>query len=114
MAAASPFFSELPLAAHGLNYIYPQVSAAHPFDGQPAALLHTSLEQTARELGQDRDAYTKLLGSLLEDWPGIAGAVLGPFRFPDHPVKMARFVLERKSVVQGKRGSVRVDLGECR
>src|SRR3546814_10941406 len=46
------------------------------------------------ELGQDRDAYTKLLGSLLEDWPGIAGDVLGPFRFPDPPVKMARFGLK--------------------
>ena len=32
LAAASPFFTTLPLADHGLEYIYPEVAAAHPFD----------------------------------------------------------------------------------
>src|SRR5712664_3546099 len=32
MAANSPFFSRLPLEEHGLEYIYPPVAAAHPFD----------------------------------------------------------------------------------
>jgi len=32
LAAVSPFFSRLPLQQHGLEYIYPPVAAAHPFD----------------------------------------------------------------------------------
>src|ERR1700712_5911969 len=32
MAAASPFFKTLPLEQFGLEYIYPEIAAAHPFD----------------------------------------------------------------------------------
>ena len=32
LAAGSPFFRQLPLQQHGLEYIYPAVLAAHPFD----------------------------------------------------------------------------------
>src|SRR5918996_138833 len=32
LAAGSPFFQTLPLADHGLEFIYPEVAAAHPFD----------------------------------------------------------------------------------
>src|SRR6266550_2485916 len=39
LAAASPFFETLPLAAHGLEYIYPQIAAAHPFESDNAAVL---------------------------------------------------------------------------
>src|SRR4051794_30888378 len=39
LAVASPFFRTLPLAAHGLEWVYPPVSLAHPFDGGQAATL---------------------------------------------------------------------------
>src|SRR5262245_60111109 len=39
LAAGSPFFSGLPLAEHGLEFVYPRVAGAHPFDGGSAALL---------------------------------------------------------------------------
>src|ERR1700712_3614280 len=32
LAAGSPFFQQLPLHQHGLEYIYPEIAAAHPFD----------------------------------------------------------------------------------
>src|ERR1700761_6079810 len=32
LAAASPFFSKLPLNEYGLEYINPDIAAAHPFD----------------------------------------------------------------------------------
>src|ERR1700761_8342488 len=38
LAAASPFFEKLPLAGHGLEYIYPPIAAAHPFDDGTAAV----------------------------------------------------------------------------
>jgi phytoene dehydrogenase-like protein len=39
MATGSPFFQTLPLAGHGLEYIYPAIAAAHPFDDGTAAVL---------------------------------------------------------------------------
>src|ERR1700712_899058 len=32
LAASSPFFESLPLEQFGLEYIYPEIAAAHPFD----------------------------------------------------------------------------------
>src|SRR5688572_33477023 len=32
LAAGSPFFESLPLEQHGLEFIYPPLAAAHPFD----------------------------------------------------------------------------------
>jgi len=32
MAAASPFFATHPLNEHGLEFIFPPFSAAHPFE----------------------------------------------------------------------------------
>src|SRR6201990_1762513 len=57
LAAASPFFSSLPLARHGLEYLYPQVNAAHPMDNGSAAVLLSSIEATAGLLGIDAGAY---------------------------------------------------------
>src|SRR5688500_2460141 len=53
MSAGSPFFKTLPLAEHGLQYTYPQVAAAHPFDDGAAAVLKGTVEDTARSLGAD-------------------------------------------------------------
>ena len=39
MAAASPFFSSLPLAKWNLKWIFPPAALAHPFDDGTAVLL---------------------------------------------------------------------------
>src|SRR5512141_1903195 len=44
MATGSPFFQTLPLHEHGLEYIYPSIAAAHPFDNGTAAILVKSVE----------------------------------------------------------------------
>lgn len=94
MAATSPFFATLPLEQFGLEYIYPEVAAAHPFDDGSAAVLKRSIQETARELGADEGAYLSLMQSVVADWPLIASDILGPFRFPSHPLRMARFGLK--------------------
>ncbi len=94
MAVGSPFFSTLPLQAHGLEYIYPEVSAAHPFDDGTAAVLTRSIDTTAQLLGKDAETYRKLLMPIVKAWPGLAGDVLGPLRFPKHPVDMGLFGLK--------------------
>ncbi|ASU35197.1 phytoene desaturase family protein [Mucilaginibacter xinganensis] len=93
LAAASPFFETLPLAAHGLEYIYPEIAAAHPLDNGTAAILTGSIEETGRLLGADADTYLKLMQPVVKDWPVIAADVLGPLHFPMHPIAMARFGL---------------------
>ncbi len=93
LAAGSPFFNKLPLSQHGLEYVYPEVAAAHPFDDGTAAILKGSVGQTASGLGEDGDAYAGLLGPLVKSWPVIAPDVLGPLHFPKHPLDMAAFGL---------------------
>jgi phytoene dehydrogenase-like protein len=90
-AVASPFFQSLPLARHGLEWLTPPVMLAHPFDDDPAACLFGSVDRTAAALGRDASAYQQLIGPLVESWPLIAGAVLGPLRWPRHPLAFARF-----------------------
>jgi phytoene dehydrogenase-like protein len=91
LAAESPYFKTLPLAQHGLEYIYPPIAAAHPFDGGTAAALRHSLPETALHLGKDRKAYEQLMTALVKNWPGLAPTVLGPLQFPKHPLAMAKF-----------------------
>ncbi|QKZ11205.1 phytoene desaturase family protein [Spirosoma sp. KUDC1026] len=93
LAAGSPFFRTLPLAEHGLTFVNPPIAAAHPLDGGKAAALRGSVADTARTLGADAEAYTNLLGPLVENWPGLAPDVLGPLRFPKHPIDLAAFGL---------------------
>jgi phytoene dehydrogenase-like protein len=93
LAVASPFFEHLPLAEHGLEYIYPAITAAHPFDNGTAAVLKHSVEETARLLGADEQAYLNLIQPIVNDWPAIAPDILGPLHYPKHPLAMARFGL---------------------
>jgi phytoene dehydrogenase-like protein len=93
LAAGSPLFSRLPLAEHGLEFIYPKFAAAHPFDDGSAAVLTKSLEETASSLGADSKNYKKLIGSLVQDWPSIINNILSPLSFPKSPLALSRFGL---------------------
>lgn len=93
LGAGSPFFNTLPLEAYGLQWVRPTIAAAHPYeDGAAAALLDT-VEDTAGSLGKDDAAYRRLLGPLTKEWPSLAPQLLGPLRFPEHPLSLARFGL---------------------
>jgi phytoene dehydrogenase-like protein len=94
MAIASSLFTKLPLEKHGLQFIQPTIAAAHPFDDGSAAALYTSIEKTAKSLGEDETSYIKLIRQVARDWPVIASDVLGPLRFPKHPLAMMRFGLK--------------------
>ncbi|RWY53670.1 phytoene desaturase family protein [Mucilaginibacter gilvus] len=94
LAAASPFFKNLPLAQFGLNYIYPDIDAAHPLDNGTAAVLKGSVADTARLLGNDEHRYSELMSWVTEAWPQIDSDVLGPLHFPKHPFTMAGFGLK--------------------
>src|SRR5207249_9093357 len=89
-ARASPFFRTLPLALYGLEWIEPPAMLAHPFDDGGCAMIYRSVEQTAAGLSRDAAAYRRLIGSIVDAWPRIERSVLGPVRWPGHPVARAR------------------------
>jgi phytoene dehydrogenase-like protein len=94
MGVLSPFLRTLPLDAHGLTWLLPAASVAHPLDGEPAVLLRRSLGETARGLGADGPAYERLLSPLLEDPHGLLADLLAPLGIPRHPIRMMRFGLK--------------------
>jgi phytoene dehydrogenase-like protein len=94
LATGSPFFKTLPLDKHGLEFIYPPLSAAHPFDDGTAAVLKKSLQETAALLEADKHVYAKLIGPIVNDWPEIVNDILGPLRFPKNPFALAGFGLK--------------------
>ncbi|HEY4012907.1 MAG TPA: NAD(P)/FAD-dependent oxidoreductase [Polyangiaceae bacterium] len=94
MGVLSPFFRTLRLEEHGLRWMKPTASVAHPLVGQPAVLLAGSLVETAKSLGEDGAAYERLVGPLLAAPHDLLDDVLGPLRIPKHPLRMLRFGLE--------------------
>lgn len=94
MAQASPFFSTLPLQSFGLEFLQPEIPAAHPFDDGVAALLHRSLQQTAEGLGNDQSAYLRLLSPIVKQWPVLISDLLAPLHVPSNPLPMAGFGLK--------------------
>jgi len=92
LAAASPVFNGLPLGDHGLEWVHPEVPAAHPMAHGEAVLLHRSIAATAEGLGADAAAWRRLVTPLVEQWSELAASLLGPMlRPPRHPLLLARF-----------------------
>jgi phytoene dehydrogenase-like protein len=95
LAVGSPFFSELPLAEHGLHWIHSTFTVAHPLDDGTSVVLPRELENLGAVLGPDADPWTRLVRPFVENWSKFASAVLRPVTsFPSHPLLMARFGLE--------------------
>jgi phytoene dehydrogenase-like protein len=93
MGVLSPYFRQLPLEAHGLRWIRPNASVAHPLENASAVLLHRSLEETASALGEDARAYTRLVAPFLERPHALLEDALAPLGFPRHPALLFRFGL---------------------
>ncbi len=94
LAAASPFFRGVDLAAGGVTLRTPPVAFAHPLDGGRAAAVVGSVERTAETLGEDAVPYRRLFGPLVRDAGSVVPTALAPLRsVPRHPVAMARFGL---------------------
>jgi phytoene dehydrogenase-like protein len=93
MGILSPFFRALPLEQHGLRWIRPPASVAHPLDDQPAVILRRSLDETAAALGEDGRSYRRLIAPFLDEPHALIEDALAPLRFPRHPWRMLRFGL---------------------
>jgi phytoene dehydrogenase-like protein len=91
LAVGSPFFRQLPLEEHGLEWVHAPAPLAHPFDDGPPAMLERSVDATAETLGAGAAAYRALLRPFAEAWDDLAEDVLAPLRVPRHPLLLARF-----------------------
>jgi phytoene dehydrogenase-like protein len=87
----SPYLRTLPLAEHGLTWIQPPASVAHPLDGEPAVILRKSLDATADGLQPDAAAYRRLMQPLCRHPHELIAEILGPAHLPRHPLLLAGF-----------------------
>ncbi|MGH2428750.1 MAG: phytoene desaturase family protein [Candidatus Limnocylindria bacterium] len=98
LGRSSPFFRELPLERHGLEWIEPPVQIAHPLDDGSAAVVRRDIATTTASFADPRDAarYERWIGPMARDWEVIVRELLGPIRplAPlRHPLALARFGL---------------------
>ncbi len=94
MAPGSAYFRSLDLDAMGVEWAYAPYDAAHPLDGGDAALLSTSIEDTARGLGADGSRWASMFGPSSRAFDRLAPGIMSPMlRIPRHPVLLARFGL---------------------
>jgi len=92
LAAASPFFSSLPLRDYGLGWIHSPAPLAHPFEDGSAVVLEHDLKNAAVSLGADGDAWIRLMRPFVNHWRDLVPEVLGPiWTIPRHPWIMLRF-----------------------
>ena len=92
MAAGSPFLRSLDLDRHGLEWLLPEVSLAHPLDDGSAGVMFRSIEETARALGEDGDAWKRVFGSSSANYGALLDDMMGPIvHLPRHPLRLARF-----------------------
>jgi len=92
LAVGSPFFSSLPLAEYGLEWIHSPAPLAHPLDDGTAVLLERKLDDARASLGVDGETWCRLVRPFVEHWKAFAPDVLRPQpAIPKHPWLMGRF-----------------------
>lgn len=102
LGIGSPFFSSLPLAEHGLEWIHPAVPVAHPLDDGTAVVLDRSIDTTSAMLGRDGTAYRRLMEPFATHWSALTADILGPLPLPPrHPFLMVRFGLRALRSARG-------------
>ena len=102
LAVGSPFFNALPLSEHGLEFIYPPLSAAHPFDDGTAALLSRSPAETANSLGKDAKKYLSLMDAGTERLADDSSRSSWPFWIsftPDFPRRFGLKAIQSASAI---------------
>jgi phytoene dehydrogenase-like protein len=108
LGIGSPFFSSLPLADHGLEWIHSPAPLAHPLDDGTAVILERDLSAARESLGADGAAWDKLMRPFVERWAEFAPEVLGPVSFfPRHPWLVARFGMVAFQSAEGVAGRFR-------
>lgn len=94
MAVCSPYLRTLPLKEHGVEWVFPRLPLAHPFDDGTAAAIHHSVQETENGLGVDASGYEALIGRLVPVADDLFTSILAPLRLPKHPLLLSSFGLK--------------------
>ena len=94
LGASSPLFRKFGLERHGLQWIHSPALLAHIVSDDNVLVLERALADAVAGMGRDGRAYHDLVAPFVERWDELYPMVLGPLRFPKHPVLMGRFGLQ--------------------
>lgn len=90
----SPALNGLGLERHGLEWAWPEIDLAHPFDDGSAAAMLRSIEETAAGLGSAGGAWRRLFGPAAKHFDALSEDTMRPLlHFPRHPLRLTRFGL---------------------
>jgi phytoene dehydrogenase-like protein len=82
----------LDLGRHGLEWAWPEIDLAHPFDDGSAALMLRSIDETAAGLGEAGGAWKHLFGPSSAHFEALSDDIMRPLaHFPRHPLLLSRF-----------------------
>ncbi len=96
----STAMTSLGLERYGLEWAWPEVDLAHPFDDGSAATMVRSIEATATGLGRAGGAWKRLFGPASRRFEALAEDIMRPAaHLPRHPFVMTAFGLRALSPV---------------
>ena len=91
MGYLSPYFKQLGLDKFGLEWVFPELSVAHPLDGELAVLLEKSVENTAANLGADGARYKRIMQPFANRVDDLFQDMLKPLGIPGSPILFTQF-----------------------
>ena len=91
MGYLSPYFKQLDLERYGLKWVFPEVSVAHPLDGEQAVILEKSVEKTASHLGSDGKRYQRIMQPFADRIDDLFKDMLKPLGIPQSPMLFTQF-----------------------
>src|SRR5262245_59929395 len=82
----------LELDRHGLEWAWPEIDLAHPFDDGTASTLVRSSDDTAAGLGSAGHSWRRAFGASAAGFDALSEDIMRPFlHLPRHPVRLAAF-----------------------
>lgn len=97
LAAGSPFFKELELEKHGVEFVHSPIALAHPLPHGDVALLQRGVEATAARLGEDEGAWLRVMTPLVKNFDVLKHLMYSPATTPPPlhaPVTLTKFGLQ--------------------
>lgn len=101
LAFESPFFQQLKLSEHGLQWIIPEVACAHVIDRWQHIALHRSIDITSGFLQGDRVRYVDVMKALASQWDGLRYKILAPLLPPAMDRAFLQFAFRGITSAQG-------------
>ncbi len=96
----SPALTSLGLERHGLEWAWPEVDLAHPFDDGSVATMLRSIETTAAGLGSAGAAWKRIFGPASKNFDALSEDIMRPLaHLPRHPLRLIPFGLRAMAPV---------------